>query len=123
MRIGGGRGEMDDTLWERYLLEIAGQLVTKGPISVVPIVGAGVSQATAGIPGWTALFQHGFDHVARIKPDQAAALDLAKRSLAQSRFTFAGQLLMELLDAPHGEFQEWLIGLFRVPPIMCDRET
>lgn len=89
---------------------------------VVPIVGAGVSKATAGVPGWKEILSLGLDHVTRVgscPPGEIAeARELLNDSL-ESSLIQAAQRMTDLLKGAgegQGEFPHWLRNQFHLQP-------
>jgi predicted ATPase len=85
---------------------------------VVPVVGSGVSTATAGIPGWIGIIEDGLNHAAATGLCSDADLAAARVLLhgAEPDLISAAQLLRRLLGAPHGEYPTWLKQRFEVSP-------
>src|SRR5215204_5375204 len=82
--------------------------------NLVPVIGSGVSTATAGIPGWKGIIQSGFDHVATVGTYSEAELRVARELLSGTALVSAAQRMAELLGCPRGEFPLWLQNTFGV---------
>ena len=81
---------------------------------VVPVIGSGVSTATAGIPGWKGAIEDGLKHLESIGLTQREQVAPARLQLAQGDLISAAQELKRLLGAPAGEYPHWLKKCFGV---------
>jgi len=76
--------------------------------TVVPVIGAGVSRQTAGMPTWWGLIEAASHHAVMVgcasEADQAAV----KALLDQGAFVLAAQKVKSLLGTPQGEYPYWL---------------
>ena len=79
---------------------------------VIPVVGAGVSIATAGLPTWTGLLEDGFRHVAATRTADEDELAAGRDLLETGRLVDAAAHLKALLGHPRGEFPAWLDDVF-----------
>lgn len=101
-----GKGRVSDNRnRETFVAEVSG-LLAEG--RVVPVVGSGVSTATAEIPGWWGAIRNGLNHVEEVKTCQEEELRAARNLLHADDPVQAAQRLGELLGRPHGEFPFWL---------------
>ncbi|QIL42378.1 SIR2 family protein [Pedobacter sp. HDW13] len=84
---------------------------------IIPVVGAGVSYATSGIPGWKGLIENGLAYAANslgVSPDKILeANDLLK----ENKLTAAADIVKNLLNAPGHPFTNWLNYNFERPEI------
>jgi hypothetical protein len=82
-----------------------------GHSRVIPVIGAGVSYATAGIPGWKGLVQSGLDF-AYARGADPAMLMKAGQLLNENCLVETASLVQELLGAPGGAYSSWLSEFF-----------
>lgn len=78
---------------------------------VVPVIGAGVSYATAGIPGWQGLIESGIKFCEDRGVDTRKIANV-KKHLEKKELIKAASLVSKLLDAPGGSFPIWLREFF-----------
>jgi SIR2-like domain len=81
---------------------------------VVPVVGAGVSIATAGLPNWSDLIRSAIRHVALRRTCDSAQIDAVTTLLDRNELPAAAEKACRLLGAPAGEFPAWLATQFNV---------
>jgi hypothetical protein len=74
---------------------------------VIPVVGAGVSTASAGLPGWKGLIENGLKYAQQRRLDKDTILH-AQELLAQWKLTEAALALKKILNAPKHPFSDWL---------------
>lgn len=96
-----------------YQKKIREQL-SKGQI--IPVVGAGVSYATAGTPGWKGLIENGLDYAISYKPSQES-IDDVKVLLNENKLPEAAAILKEILGAPDHPFSNWINNIFERPVV------
>lgn len=83
---------------------------------IIPVVGAGVSSATAGLPGWKGLIENGL----KIAEDLHYSSDKifqAKEFLNKDKLTEAAKIVKKLLNAPDHPFANWINDVFKTPTI------
>ncbi len=80
--------------------------------SVVPVVGAGISIATAGAPGWKDLLTSGIKHLNTRHLLSAAVESELDRYLRENQLTRVAELLQRQMGAPGGEYAAWLRSEF-----------
>jgi hypothetical protein len=83
---------------------------------VVPIIGSGVSTATAGIPGWKGIIDHARAHIETTGLGDDRGLALIQQYLSEGKLTDAAYEVMRLLGSPAGEYPNWLKRCFGVGP-------
>lgn len=83
---------------------------------VVPIVGAGVSYATAGLPGWKGLIDSGLNYAENAKADPNVISE-ARKLLNENKLIQSATLVKELLNAPGRPFSNWLNEILGRPKI------
>nr|WP_262903162.1 SIR2 family protein [Chitinophaga rhizophila] len=83
---------------------------------IVPVAGAGVSAATAGVPGWKELVDKGIQY-ARTVSDDAQALDKAQELSDANKLTDAATILKKALKAPKHPYSNWLNDVFGRPTV------
>src|SRR5882757_6370076 len=81
---------------------------------VAAVVGAGVSAATAGLPGWAGLIESGLRYAHQVGLLGADDLARGEKALRESGFLDAANLLKAALGAPDGEYPRWLEHTFRL---------
>ena len=75
---------------------------------IVPVVGAGVSIATAGVPGWYKLLRTGLSHLkTRRLLSRSKEIEI-EGALQQNELTKAATILQKEMGAPGGEYAAWL---------------
>ena len=80
---------------------------------VIPVVGAGVSRATAGVPAWEGLIDAGLGYIESVSDgDYRERIALARQLLNEKDFLGAADLLQEMLGAPERVYQDWLKDFF-----------
>lgn len=84
---------------------------------VIPVIGAGVSYSTAGLPGWIGLIRDGLMYADRKKLDREGKIQIAKQLLESGELIEAAEIVKELLNAPNHPFSDWLNGLLGKPEI------
>src|SRR5258708_1238822 len=82
---------------------------------VVPVVGAGVSYATAGFPGWKGLIKSGLEFARERNLHTTEDYRIANLYLENNQLTKAADALKKILEAPNNPFAEWLNDLFYDP--------
>ena len=105
-------GIKTEAIHKKYLLfynmnleEKLRELLKNG--QVIPVVGAGVSYATAGLPGWKGLIEDGLDYAERNKFTQSI-IDEARTLLTSDKLIQAASHVKQLLNAPDHPFTNWL---------------
>src|SRR5688572_7254747 len=83
---------------------------------IVPVAGAGVSNATAGMPGWKGLIDMGIDY-ARVMKTDAVLIEEAQELSDANQLTKAAILVKRLLSAPNHPYPNWLNSIFERPVI------
>lgn len=83
---------------------------------VIPVIGAGVSAAVAGLPGWKQAIEHGFEF-AETRNLNGAAIAQGKGLLEDGKLTQSADILKRLLNSPNNPFATWLDQLFGQPVI------
>ncbi|HWW37908.1 SIR2 family protein [Pedobacter sp.] len=78
---------------------------------VIPVIGAGVSYAAAGIPGWQGLIESGIKFCEDRGVD-SRKISSAKKYLQKKELIKAASLVSKLLEAPGGAFPMWLQDFF-----------
>lgn len=84
---------------------------------VIPVIGAGVSLAVAGIPGWKGSIEHGLKYAEARRLDKNQ-IQAAREHLSLWELTQAADILKALLNAPGYPFSDWLATLFGHPTIL-----
>jgi hypothetical protein len=84
---------------------------------IIPVVGAGVSHATAGLPGWFGLVKDGLQYVKEKQLDYENLIEVAQNFLDQNRLTDAATIVKKLLNAPDHPFSDWLTDLLGKPAV------
>jgi hypothetical protein len=84
---------------------------------IVPVVGAGVSLATASLPNWKGLIESGLEFAKERNLDSTVNYLQAKDDLSNNRLPAAANNLRKLLSAPNYPFSEWLDDVFSSPQI------
>lgn len=87
---------------------------------IVPVAGAGVSHATAGIPGWKGLIDIGIDYARGMKAD-AVLIEEAQKLSDADQLTKAAVLVKRLLSAPDHPYPNWLNSVFERPGIKNEK--
>jgi hypothetical protein len=98
--------------WQDGLCKELQGLMAEG--RVVPIVGSGVSTATAAIPGWRGVLEDGLRHLAEIGTCSEAELSEARSLLSANDLIAAAQRMCALMGCPGGEYPFWLKKEFEV---------
>jgi hypothetical protein len=75
---------------------------------VIPVIGAGVSFATAGIPGWKGLLEHGIEYAQERNIDKKGLIPKIRTEIDENNLPKAANHLKELLNAPSFPFVNWL---------------
>ncbi len=78
---------------------------------VIPVIGAGVSNATAGLPGWGGLLQHGIEY-ATIRHLDENLISNATQALQQKDLLETSTHLKAVLQAPGYLYTNWLNEVF-----------
>jgi hypothetical protein len=76
-----------------------------GDGTVVPVVGADVSAATAGLPSWSQLVGSAVDHVERHRSAEASDIEEGRKQLAERRLVAAAESGRKLLGAPDAAYR------------------
>lgn len=84
---------------------------------IIPVVGAGVSYATAGLPGWRGLIENGLAYADQKMLNEDGAIEKAQQLLNKGELTKAADLVKKLLNAPNHPFSTWLNDLLGRPDI------
>lgn len=82
--------------------------------TMVPVVGAGVSAASAPLPGWAKLVQSGIDYADDLGGCRAEDIAMARTALAAGKLIDAARMVKHLLHAPGRQFAAWLEDTVRV---------
>jgi len=91
------------------------QLIRKD--QVIPVIGAGASFATAGLPSWRGLVKDGLEYAADKGLDRDNLIATGSTLLAENKLTAAATIVKDLLKAPRHPFSDWLSDLFSKPNI------
>ncbi|MFT3824158.1 MAG: SIR2 family protein [Chitinophagaceae bacterium] len=83
---------------------------------IIPVVGAGVSFATAGMPSWKGLIDDGIQYAKRLKKD-ATIIEEAQNLSNAYKLTQAATLVKQLLNAHGHPYVNWLNSVFEKPVI------
>lgn len=83
---------------------------------VIPVIGAGVSSAVAGLPGWKQALEHGFKFAGERWLSRESILE-GKKLLEDGLLTKSADILKKLLNCPRHPFATWLDQLFGQPEI------
>jgi hypothetical protein len=76
---------------------------------LVPVIGAGVSSATIGLPNWTGIVTSALNHAEKTTyGTKSSELAEARLALAANNLTAAARIAKKLLGAPVGEYPAWL---------------
>lgn len=78
---------------------------------VIPVIGAGVSQAAAGLPGWRGLIENGVLYAETRKLGRNET-PIITEALKNNKLTEAALLLKKVLNAPESPFTLWLEDIF-----------
>lgn len=90
--------------------------------SAVPVIGAGVSTAAAGLPGWRDALKSAISHaVRRGMLGQGEAEEIWKG--ADYNLIGAAERIREVLGAPSGEFAAWLSETFGLSGVEPDQSV
>jgi len=81
---------------------------------VIPVIGAGVSNATSNLPGWKGLIEKGVQYATDIKLKKSE-INLISESLNLNNLTEAAFTLKKLLNAPNHPYSDWLNEMFGSP--------
>jgi hypothetical protein len=81
---------------------------------LVPMVGAGVSVAAAGLPSWRRLIENGIEYSFASGGWKKEDLTPAYECLASDSFTEAACKMKALLGAPSGQYSAWLEEVFGI---------
>lgn len=79
---------------------------------VIPVVGAGVSFAAAGLPGWKGTIQNGLAYASARRLADNSTLIKAEGFLNDNKLTDGANLMKQILNAPGHPFADWLEDLF-----------
>lgn len=85
-------------------------LIEKG--EVVPIVGAGVSAATVGAPGWYTLLRNGLNYLDTRGLISASERMNLEKLINENCLTQAASAIQKFMNAPGGEYPAWLTKEF-----------
>jgi SIR2-like domain len=80
---------------------------------VVPVVGAGVSIATAQLPSWPQLIKSGVAHSKLHRTCTAQEIEDVATLIDHGELLAAAEKVRKLLGAPGGEFPAWLLNQFK----------
>lgn len=83
---------------------------------VIPVVGAGVSTATAGFPSWYGLIKNGFEFAENLNLEKELILK-GQNKLKEGDFLSSSNYLKRVLDAPKFPFTNWIQENFEKPEI------
>ncbi|RFS20096.1 hypothetical protein DVR12_20480 [Chitinophaga silvatica] len=83
---------------------------------IIPVAGAGVSTATAGIPDWKKLVNQGIQYGRELKKD-LVELEEAQTLSDNNELTKAGTILKRLFKAPKHPYSNWLNEVFGRPEV------
>ncbi|MBO9730852.1 MAG: SIR2 family protein [Chitinophaga sp.] len=83
---------------------------------IVPVVGAGVSSATADIPGWKGLVDQGIQYAEALGYD-STLINEAKSLSSVNELTKAAGIVKRLLNAPKHPYTNWLNEMFGRPVV------
>jgi hypothetical protein len=75
---------------------------------IIPVVGAGVSYATANLPGWAGLIQDGLQYADDKQLDANNIIEKGRNLLEQGKLTEAATIVKNLLNAHDHPFSDWL---------------
>src|SRR5262252_7702248 len=75
---------------------------------VVPVLGAGVSIATAGMPSWRGLVESGVAHALDTRSCSELEATAISALLSQGKLVEAAQSVKAVLGASGGEYGLWL---------------
>ena len=92
-------------------LELRDVLATK---RVAVVVGAGVSMAAAGLPGWSKAIESGLEYARVAGVLDGDGVSRGLNALRDQRFPEAAQILKDALGAPAGEYPRWLEKTFGI---------
>lgn len=83
---------------------------------IIPVVGAGVSSATAGLPGWKGLIENGLKYAEDLNLS-SLQISEAKDFLNKNNLTEAAKIVKKILNAPNHPFSNWINNVFIAPTI------
>lgn len=86
---------------------------------VIPIIGAGVSTATANLPSWYKLILLGLEYASDRNLDEEL-ISIGKKHLADNELLQASNILKKALHAPKFPFNNWIKDCFSDPIIISD---
>jgi hypothetical protein len=86
---------------------------------VIPIIGAGVSTATANLPSWYNLIRLGFEY-ATDKNLEEDLIAIGEKHLVDNELLLASNILKKVLRAPKFPFSNWIKDCFDNPTIISD---
>ena len=84
---------------------------------VIPVIGAGVSFATAGLPGWQGAIENGLQYAEDRRFGEKELMAQTKFLVQTGEFIKAADFLKQVLKAPNHPFADWLEDLFGNPQI------
>jgi hypothetical protein len=83
---------------------------------IIPVVGAGVSFATAGLPGWKGLIEDGLKFAEDRNAD-SSIIQEGRDLLEANKLTKAASVVKKLLNAPGHPFANWINDALGRPEI------
>ncbi len=86
---------------------------------VVPVVGAGVSYACAGLPSWAGLISSGLEYAQVLKIDERL-LEFGRDLLKNGQLIEAASVVKQLLNAPGRPYVNWLEDTLGRPQIKSE---
>ncbi|MBC6112773.1 SIR2 family protein [Pedobacter fastidiosus] len=86
---------------------------------VVPVVGAGVSFACAGLPNWSGLISSGLDYAESIALEKSS-IQLGRELLKDWKLTEAAGIVKALLNAPNRPYINWLENTLGRPSVKSE---
>ncbi|HVS90846.1 MAG TPA: SIR2 family protein [Mucilaginibacter sp.] len=84
---------------------------------VIPVIGAGVSFATAGLPGWRGAIENGLQYAEHRRFGEKDLMAQIKTLVQTGDLVKAANLLKQVLKAPNHPFVDWVEDLFGNPQI------
>ena len=86
---------------------------------IVPVVGAGVSYATAALPSWSGLVASGLDYAEDASLDESV-IGKARELLKQWKLTEAASIVKTLLNAPNRPYVNWFSDTLGSPQVKSE---